>query len=139
MPSTRSYDIIGLGFESGLVELYLGAQFKNLYTYGGVTYVDETHIAKSNTNGRGALFALPTNTISTLCQELSFEVIKVNSNETIDELYTSGDYAHATKSVSDTTANANYSVGVLGLSLTSTISSKYDAIDSAEVYYNAAW
>lgn len=139
MPSTRSYDIIGLGYQSSLVELYLQPTFKNLYTYGGTTYVDDTNIPKANTSGRGAVFPLPSNTISTLCQELSFEVIKVDSSETISSLTACGDYAHATSSVSSTTANNNYSIDTLGLYLNSTINSKYDAIDVAQVYYNSAW
>ena len=139
MPSTRSHDIISLGYEYNLVDLYLDSSFRHLYTYGGTTYVDDTHIPKSAASAEGALFKLPTNTISTLCQELSFEVIKVNSSQTIPELMTTGDYAHATQSVSDTTANANYSIDILGIHLNSTINNKYDAIDSAAVYYNKAW
>lgn len=139
MPSTRSYDIIGMGFEGNLVNIAYFVEFRNLYTYGGTTYVSTAGQITEFSSGAGAVFKLPTNNISTLCQELTFEVQKNNSNETITELETGGDYSHATSSVSQSTVVANYHANTGGLTLYSAISNKYDNMPYAQVYWSGTW
>ena len=138
MPSTRSYDIIGMGFESSLVEPVYSADFSNFYTYNGETHFDYVHTQKSSTNGKSAVFELPDNDIVTLGQELKFEVEKIYSSA-INILDCAGDYAHATSTVSESSAVANHYMGIQGLVLNSTISSKYDTMSSAEVYWTGSW
>ena len=140
MPSNRSYDIIGMGFESGVVEIVYAVSFRNMYTYDGTTYVNGTHSQKISSNGVGAVFAQPENTISTLTHELTFEVRKVNSNSTVTSLHSAGDFAHAIDDVVLSTVNANYyTTNSSGLVLYSAIYNKYDTMSEADVYWTGTW
>ena len=140
MPSTRSYDIIGIGFEPGKVHIGYGINFTHLYTIGTTTHVTYNYNDKEHYAGASAVFQLPSQTISTLCEELYIEVAK-NSNGTITELETAGDYAHATKTISSTTAFNNHSMNFSGgLVLTSTATStSYDSMSAAKVYWGGSW
>ena len=140
MPATRSNDIIGLGFDSTVVELNLSPNFYQLYTYGGYTYTSQSAYVTEFPNGAGAVFQLPTNSsLKTLCQEINFDVIKKNSSNTITRLETAGDYAHAIEEVNGSTANNNYNANTAGLSLYSAINSKYDSMSSATVLWTGTW
>ena len=138
LPSVRSNDIISMGFDSTLVSIGTGPDFYQLYTRNGYTYTDYEAYVKTFSNGVGAVFQLPSN-ITTLCQDISFEVVKANANSTIASQAGSGDYAHAIETVSGSTANNNYMANYSGLTLYSAINSKYDAMSSAQAIYNAAW
>lgn len=138
MPSTRSYDIIGMGYEADLVQPVFSGDFANFYTYDGETHFSYTYSEKDSAAGKSAVFALPTNTIVTLGQEFKYEVEKT-VNYTITSLDCSGDYSHATSSVSQSSAYANHYMGLHGIVLNSTISNKYDTLSSAEVFWDGTW
>ena len=138
LPSVRSNDIIGMGFDSTVVERATSPSFYQLYTRNGYTYTDYEAYLKNFTNGAGAVFQLPTN-VTTISQDFYFEVLKRNSNETVTRQQTAGDYAHAIETVSGSTANNNYVANTIGLSLYSAINSKYDAMSSAQVIWTGSW
>ena len=138
LPSVRSYDIIGLGFDSTVVERATSPSFYQLYTRDGYTYTSYEAYLKNFTNGAGAVFELPTN-VTTISQDFYFEVLKENSSTTITQLNTAGDYAHAIETVSGSTANNNYVANTIGLSLYSAINSKYDDMSSAQVLWTGTW
>lgn len=138
MPSVRSHDIISLGFNSTMVTISVGPNFTYLYTVDGYTYTTHSCYMREFTNGAGAVFQLHKDA-KTLNQELRFDVNKKDSSKTITELITRGDYAHATETVSATTANNNYSAGMLGITLYSATTNKYDAISEAQVYWDGTW
>lgn len=136
LPSVRSYDIIGMGFDSTVVNMATYPDFYQLYTQGGSTYTSTQAYVDTFNNGVGAVFELPTN-VRTLCQDISFEVSRANGTVTRQE--TSGDYAHAIQTVNGPTVRSNYSSTTLGLSLYSAINSKYDAMSEATVIWEGTW
>jgi len=138
LPSVRSYDIIGMGFDSMVVERATSPEFYQLYTRDGYTYTSYQAYLKDFTNGSGAVFQLPTN-VTTISQDFTFEVLKRNPNETVTRQTSAGDYAHAIETVNGSTANNNYYAGLSGLSLYSAISSKYDGMSAAQVIWDGSW
>ena len=138
LPSVRSYDIIGMGFNSTIVRLATGPDFYQLYTRDGITYTSYQAYLKTFSNGAGAVFQLPSN-VTTISQDFYFEVLKQDSNATLTHQESAGDYAHAIETVVGSTVNNNYVAGPLGLSLYSAINSKYDAMSSATVIWDGSW
>lgn len=136
LPSVRSNDIIGMGFDSRVVSRATSPDFYQLYTIGGSTYTSHVSYIRTFANGVGAVFQLPTN-IRTLCQDISFKVSRRNGTVTHQEA--NGDYAHATETVNGETANNNYTTYLSGLSLGGAINSKYDAMSSATVIWTGTW
>lgn len=137
IPKRRSVDIIGAGHSPRMYRVS-SPVFRQLYTYGGTTYVDTGYSSYTFATGAGAIFELPMENISTLCQEISYLIGK-------DSEYTgvtttgntgSGDYAHATKVVSWSNAKnftVNYAGGiVLGASITNS----YDSMPLAQAYFS---
>lgn len=136
MPVTRSYDIIGIGFDSTIADIYTGPYFTNLYTINGITYTSYSAYVTEFANGVGAVFDLNDNA-TTLNQELSFDVSKKKSTVTVQQI--TGDYSHATQTVSGSTANSNYRVDTSGIVLYSAIINKYDSMSEADVYWTGTW
>ncbi len=140
MPATRSHDIMSMGFDSTIVDPTAPQDFSQLYTINGITYVSDDAYIKEFNNGLGTVFQLPTSkSVITLCQDMTFEVTKLNQSTTITSQYGAGDYAHATETVSATSANNNYMAGSGGLTLYSAITNKYDSMQSADVYWTGTW
>lgn len=138
MPTVRSYDIIGIGYDS-TVRMTLGLLY-NLYycTSDGSCSTNYIHVPQSFSNGCGASFKLPTGSLNTLKVTMYFDVTK-NTTSTIYGLGAYGDYSHATTNVGSV-ASTNYSVGVGGIVLGSSISASYDYMDTADAYvYNLNW
>lgn len=138
MPSVRSNDIITLGFDPLYVKIYTGPFFTYLYTVNGYTYTTQSCSMKEFRAAVGAVFELHEDA-KTLNQELTFDIMKVDTSSTLTSLKAVGDYAHATETVSRNTANNNYTAGMLGISLGSSILNKYDAMSEAQVYWEGTW
>jgi len=139
MPSTRSYDIIGLAY-LGSVEPKVSPIFNQEYCYSnGNCTSSATHYAKSETNSVSALFALPTGSLTSLDQTLYVLVGKKSANTTIIYQKAVGDYAHATSNVSQSTAWNNYSMSISGISLDSSIIFDYDEISTAQATWSGTW
>ena len=137
MPSTRSYDIIGIGHLSN-VKIDGNPTFEQYYcTSLGCT--TSTSYTKSVFNtGITATFALPSGSITTLKETFSFKV-KKNTTSTITYQLAVGDYSHATSTISLTNALKHSINPTSGIVLDSSISSYYDSISFADVSWTGTW
>lgn len=139
MPKTRSFDIIGIGFQSNVKYKQQSINFVQKYCYSsGQCKNDYNYSAYLGKNGVGAKFELPKGTLKTLNQTLYFDVVKTNSSNTITSQYAYGDYSHATKTISQPNSE-KYSVDFGGINLDSSIVNYYDAIDSATAVWSGTW
>ncbi len=139
IPSTRSYDIIGLAYLTS-VEPKLSPIFEQEYCYSsGSCHTSTSHYPKEETSSVSAVFALPTGSLSSLDQTLFVVVGKKNPNSTIVYQKAVGDYAHATQAVGLGNALNHYSMNTSGLSLDSIISSYYDEISAGVATWYGTW
>lgn len=137
MPSTKSFDIIGVGFDD---DVYIDSSvYFNFYwcTSSGNCTTDASYYNKKNTStGGAAVFDFPDNAVS-LSATLYYDVSK-NTSNTITSLRMCGDYAHATSNVS-VGSISNYNITYDGLLLGSSIISKYDEIPCAISTWSGSW
>ena len=137
MPSTRSYDIIGIGIDPE-VKIASGLYFQSNYCYSSSNCSSNgVNAQKITSNGATSTFKLPSATVVSLSSYLYFEVEK-NTSDTITELKAYGDYSHATKSISLTNAK-NHSINRGGISLDSSISGYYDSMTTAIATLTCSW
>lgn len=138
MPSTRSYDIIGIGFSDSV---YISSSVYFNYTYantsGSYTTSTQYYNKKSTSTGGAAVYKLPSSTIASLSASLYYDVSK-NTSNTITNLAICGDYAHATSSVPSSNIS-DYGISIYGISLGSTLGSYYDATPCAMEYASVNW
>lgn len=138
IPSTRSYDIIGIGHYA-TVKLLGNIDFNQIYCRSSSECYDSTsYIGLSFTNGGAAIFKIPSGTVKSLKQILEFDVEKTNSSATITQQLAVGDYAHATSSISETNARKFY-VDCGGINLQSSIEDYYDDIATADATWTGTW
>ena len=138
IPSTRSYDTIAIGFPASVkyqgtpsfLERYCTSE-SSCYETTGYSFLFRS------TNGVGVTFQIPTGTISSMSQKLSFNVAK-NTNETILRQYAYGDYAHATKKISLEKAK-KYRVDCAGIVFEDGTISYYDEISTARAEWSGTW
>lgn len=135
-PKVRSYDLIGIGFY-GSVTPAASSFFEEYYcTTGGTCNTLNGYYSYDGNNGVGAMFNLPSGSLSTLRITISTNVVKKNSGSTIIEQRAAGDYAHATEYVSYNHAK-QYSVNQTGVH--PTYSSSYDSIPAAVATWTGTW
>jgi len=139
MPSTRSYDIIGIGIQSALVYINSSLVFNQTYCVSSnCTNSSSYNSSNTSSTGAGVSFKLPTSTsITSLRSYFYFDVSKDTSN-TITAMYAFGDYSHATKTISSSNAQGFY-VDQSGIVLSSSISSYYDTISTADAFWTGSW
>lgn len=139
MPATRSYDIIGVGFYAS-VSLAASPDFNQSYcnTDGNCYSQNVGHYSYRGNNGYGAMFQLPSGSLSSLSQSISVLVSKTNSSSTIIEQIAAGDYSHAQKTVSYSNAK-DFFVSSGGIVLGSGIYSSYDAMNTATAKWTGTW
>ena len=137
IPKVRSYDIIGIGFLSS-VKVKGSTYFSQYYCAesGGCT-TTTTHYPQTFTTGAATTFKLPTGNLYQLDQTFYFDVEK-NTNYTVINQTINGDYAHATKTVTLNDAK-NYTMNAYRILHDSSVSDKFDTIDSAEATWNGNW
>lgn len=137
IPSTRSYDIIGIGINSNVV-INSSVVFKQTYCLKNGNCSTSSGITKKTSTGGAALFQLPSSSnVNSLSSYLYFDVNK-NTSSTITEMYAYGDYAHSTSNVSNI-SSSDYTIGVSGISLLSNYSAKFDEISVAKAYWQGSW
>lgn len=138
MPSTRSYDIIGIGFND---YVYISSSVYFSFTYansaGSYTTSTQYYNKKSTSTGGAAVYKLPSGTITSLSANLYYDVSK-NTSNTITSLSICGDYAHAQSNVPSSNIS-DYGIGIGGISLGSTLGSYYDATPCAMEYASVNW
>ena len=139
MPSTRSYDIIGIGFLQSVKVHSNTTNFEQYYCYtGGSCYYSYSNTPQIFVSGAGTSFKLPSGNLNTLRQTFYFDVEK-NTNSTIYSQYAYGDYSHATSTISQSNA-MNYSVIQSGaIYLDPSISNYYDSISTATSSWTGSW
>lgn len=138
MPSTRSYDIIGIGFNN---QVYISSlvNFSYYYcdSYNNCTTSGEYHDKKTLSTGGSAVYKVPSGDLAALSATLYYDVSK-NTTATLTGLTMYGDYAHATTNVTPY-LYAEHTVNNNGLQLYSSISTKYDAIPYAQSSWIGTW
>ena len=136
MPSKRSYDIIGIGFDD---PVYINSSvYFNYYhcdSNGNCTTSSTYYDKKKTSTGGSAVYKLPSSAVS-LSSTLYYDVSK-NTSNTITRLDMYADYAHATSTVSGSTAS-NHLITSNGIELNSNIS-YYDAISCAVSTWGGTW
>lgn len=138
MPKARSYDIIGIGFYES-VTVDGGLSFKQKYCSSSTSCkTSSTHTGKIGVNGASAVFKLPSGTLMTLTQTLSFKVKKAG-NYTIGDQKAVGDYSHAQSSITESLAKEHSVNPDSGIILSSSASSKYDELRAAVATWNGTW
>lgn len=139
IPSTRSYDIIGIGHYA-TVKISGEVDFLQSYCRSNRAsdcYEDATYYSKSGRNGSGAMFKIPSGTLTSVSQVIEFDVEK-NVTGTLTEQLAVGDYSHATSSINIFDAE-NFSVDCSGIILDSAIRNYYDTIPSADADWSGSW
>lgn len=137
IPSTRSYDIIGIGIDTNVKidsEVYFQQNFCYSTNNCGSSIVNTVN---SISTGATSTFQLPSSTIVSLSSYLYFDVSK-KTTSTITQLNAYGDYAHATQSISKANAN-NHSINRGGIVLDSSISNYYDSITTSKAIWTGSW
>ena len=137
MPSTRSYDIIGIGFNDP-VYISSGVYFNYAHTNsnGVTTTAADYYDKKVTSTGGTAVYKIPSSATA-LSAALWYDVSK-NTSATITRLDMYGDYSHATTAISGT-GYTNHDVGVYGIGLSSSIGAYYDEIPAAQSTWYGSW
>ena len=136
MPSVRSYDIIGVGFDD---PVYISSPvYFNYYSCdssGNCSTSTQYYDKKKTSTGGSAVYKFPSSVVS-MSSNLYYDVSK-NTSSTITRLDMYGDYAHATTSISGSNA-MNHLITHNGIELSSNIS-YYDAIPCAQSAWSGTW
>ena len=139
IPSTRSYDIIAIGFQQALVQLNSTIYFQQQYTNSSGNHTSITCTPLEFSTGASAVFKLPTGTLSALSSYIYYDVTKADDNFTITEMEAGGDYSHATSSISQTNAKKHSVNHGTGIVLDSSIEDYYDGIPVATALWYGTW
>lgn len=138
MPSTRSYDIMGIGFASSVKAKSKPIFEQNYCLSSGICKKTSTYTPYTGTNGVGASFLLPSDNINSLSQTLYIDVVKTNTSTTILKQNAYGDYSHAQKAISSTNSQ-KYTVNTGGIQLGESIYDYYDHINTANAWWTGTW
>lgn len=137
IPTTRSYDIIGIGIDNN-VTINSSIYFQQNFCYSTNNCSSSiVNTVNSTSTGATSTFQLPSSAIISLSSYLYFDVSK-NTTSTITQLNAYGDYSHATKSISKSNAN-NHSINRGGISLDSSISDYYDSMNTSKAVWTGSW
>ena len=139
MPSTRSYDIIGIGLDDDYVYVSGNRTFSQTYCTSITScQTSTTADIKNQTTGAGASFQLPSGSYVIMTSYFYYDVGK-KSGVYPTSLYAYGDYAHATQTVTQSQAYGYYGIGYGGLYLYSDIAGKYDSMNDARAHWTGYW
>lgn len=136
MPSVRSYDVIGIGFED---DVYISSSVYFNYHYcisNGTCYTKTDYYNKKKlSTGGTAVYKFPSDARS-MTAVLYYDVAK-DTTGTISALDMCGDYAHAITSVSSS-SYSNNSINLDGIYL-GTASGYFDEIPCAVSTWYGSW
>lgn len=136
-PSTRSYDILGIGIDTN-VKINSSLYFQINYCFtSGVCESNNVFTRKISTTGGTAIYKLPSGSLSSMSSYLYFDIAK-NTSSTITQLKAYGDYAHATQNISLTNAK-KHSINRGGIILENSISGYYDNMTTAVASLSTNW
>lgn len=138
IPSTKSFDIIGIGFDD---DVYIDSSVYFNYSYclsSGSCSTESYYIdRKSTATGGTAVYDLPNSFVS-LGATLYYDVSKINPSSTITKLTMYGDYAHAQSSVPANRVS-NHGISAAGLELYSGLAGYYDTMPEAISQWTGTW
>lgn len=140
IPSVRSYDIIGIGYNDN-VKPVDGTMSCVLY-YGVSTESKsfKSNWLKTTANGSSCILNLPDGSdVSNISVIFDFRVQKVNPNETIESQLAVGDYRHATEVVSLFIASTNEVNETTGITFPLKYEGMYNINPLADARYKVAW
>ena len=136
MPSVRSYDIIGIGFDD---DVYISSPvYFNYYScdyYGNCATSTQYYHRQKTSTGGSVVYKVPSDAAS-LSANLYYDVAK-DTSSTITRLDMYGDYSHAKTNISSSTA-ANHLITHNGIVLSENIS-YFDAIPCAISTWYGSW
>ena len=137
IPSTRSYDIIGVGFGDD-VSIATPVYFTYHYCYsdGSCTNSTLNYGMKSLSTGGTAVYKIPSGDIRSLSSALYYDVEK-DTTGTITSLEMCGDYSHATSTVTST-QYSGHSINITGI-LLGGYAGYYDATPCAMSSWAGSW
>lgn len=140
MPSKRSFDIIGIGFQQVLVQRTGSIYFRQNYTKtDGTTGTSYVCIPMSHQMGGTVVFQLLSGTYSQLSSLIYYDVIKAHEDYTVTEMYAGGDYSHATSNISETNAQKHSVNHAGGIILEDSIEDYYDTTPLAQASWYGTW
>lgn len=138
IPSTRSNDILAIGYYSTVTNL-IDPIFKNEYCISGGGCLTSTgYYLNQGTNGISTTFQLPTGSLTLLKQSMLVDIVKTNPNVTLQVQKTCADFAHATRNISISNA-LNHTLSLTGIILNSSNVNYYDSITGPCVTWNGTW
>ena len=140
IPNNRSYDIMGIGIEAPKVQINSGIYFReDWWTTGDEAGYTTAHYPKTENTGGSVLFPLPSGSLETLEQFMYFTVDKKPGVNTVTDLTATGDYAHATVTVSNNAYNY-MSVNVAGgIVIDSPYANSFDEMYEAVANFVGTW
>jgi hypothetical protein len=140
MPSTRSYDIMGIGIEASKVQINSGISFReDWWTTSNTTGYTTANYPKFENTGGSVLFPLPSGSLDSLEQYMYFTVDKKPGVSTVTTLTATGDYAHATASVTNDAYNymsVNY---INGIEIDNPYANSFDEMNEAVANFAGTW
>ena len=138
IPSTRSYDIIALGYYASVKPIDSVFFEQDYCTSSDSCYTSSSYYEYNGANGSAAVFYLPSGTLTSLEQSLRIDMEKTNSSSTIVSQVAAADYSHATSSISYSNAK-KFTVDTGGIRLNDSIESYYDSIGVARASWEGEW
>lgn len=138
LPTTRSYDVIGVGMENDKV-YYVGNLTFNQTICSHATGCKNSSAVSHYMNqetGIGASFKLYNGAFYDMSSYLYFDVGK--KVDTVTKLYASGDYAHSNQEVIAYEAQ-RYNINNLGFRFANEVVDKFDAMDTADAVWTGSW
>lgn len=140
MPNNRSYDIMGIGIEANKVQINSGIDFReDWWTPSDTAGYTTANYPKIQNTGGVVLFPLPSGSLDSLEQYMYFTVDKKPGVGTVYDLTATGDYAHATVTVSNNAYNymsVNY---VTGIEIDTPYANSFDEMDEAVANFVGTW
>lgn len=134
IPKTRSYDIIGIGYNSN-VKIIGSPVFQMNYCLDGYCKTTSSHSPQTFSNGVGTSFLLPSGNLTSLSSTFYFNVTK--KVDSVTSQFAAADYSHASSNISKDKSR-NYSVGGSGIVLNG-IGNYYDSMNTATAYWSGNW
>ncbi len=139
MPSARSYDVTGIGYNSN-VKLSGTPTFAQVFctsTLVSSCSSSTAHSIKKASTGVAASFVLKSGTYKTITVGLYFDVVK-NTTSTIKSQKAIGHYRHADGNITYDPINS-VSVGDYGVIINNEFKPKYEDMPTVDATWNGSW
>lgn len=137
MPSTKNYDIIGVGFEQTNIYINSSVYFNYYYCANGSCTTESYYQNKKKlSTGGSAAFKFPSSATS-FNAALYYDVSK-NTTGTVSSLRMCGDYSHAIVAINVGNIS-DYDITINGIELGNSITTHYDAIPCAISTWSGTW